>query len=136
VLYGEGPDGAGMIHHDDHERGVRHSYLDEAGAVHYRYVNPDFFQLVPWDGAGLRPIGYGYDSIAAHLAAIARVESSAAGLDPAPALAARQRTIAEIAAAGFLPTVATDLSNTLVAEAARASIASDGTLVAIRVPAS
>jgi predicted dehydrogenase len=135
VLYGEGPDGTGMIHHDDHERGVRYSAIGAADAPAYRYVSPDFFQLVPWDGPGLRPVGYGYDSIAAHLAAVARIESSCAGLDPAAALAARQRTIAEIDAAGFLPTVATDLSNTLVAEAARASIASGGEVVGIRTPA-
>jgi predicted dehydrogenase len=135
VLYGEGADGTGMIHHDDHERGVRYSVIDASGPRAYRYVSPDFFQLVPWDGPGLRPVGYGYDSIAAHLAAIARIESSAAGLAPAAARASRQRTIADIDAAGFLPTVANDLPNTLVAEAARASIASDGAVVTIRPPA-
>jgi predicted dehydrogenase len=129
VLYGEGPDGTGMIHHDDHERGVRYSDVDDAGAASYRYVNPDFFQLVSWDGPGLRPVGYGYESIAAHLAAIARIESAAAGLGGAAALTSRQQTIAAIDAAGFLPTVATDLTNTLVAEAARLSIANAGALV-------
>jgi predicted dehydrogenase len=129
VLYGEGPDGTGMIHHDDHERGVRHSYVDEAGAANYRYVNPDFFQLVPWDGPGLRPIGYGYESIAAHLDAIARIESATAGLDAAAALVARQREIASIDAAGLLPTVGNDLTNALIAEAARVSIVNGGAAV-------
>jgi predicted dehydrogenase len=129
VLYGEGPDGTGMIHHDDHERGVRHAYLADAHAASYRYVSPDFFQLVPWDGPGFRPIGYGYESIAAHLAAIGRVESATAGLEDAAALTGRQQAIAAIDAAGFLPTVANDLSNALVAEAARVSIANGGALV-------
>ena len=29
----------------------------------FRYVNPDYFRLVPWQSDGLKPVGYGYDSV-------------------------------------------------------------------------
>ena len=78
VLYCEGEGGSGMIRHDDHDRGVSHSYLDGIGpgGSHFNYVSPDFFRLVPWEGEGLRPVGYGYDSIEALVNAVQRVEAA------------------------------------------------------------
>src|SRR5579862_8086178 len=65
-LYCEGKDQTGLIFHDDQHRGVAHSYLKEIGpgGSKYNYVNPDFYRLVPWDGPGYKPVGYGYESIA------------------------------------------------------------------------
>ena len=81
LLYCEGPGCSGMIRHDDHDRGVSHAYLQGIGpgGSHFNYVSPDFFRLVPWEGEGLRPVGYGYDSIEALVGAVERVEEAAGG---------------------------------------------------------
>jgi hypothetical protein len=131
VMYCEGADRSGMIHHDDHERGTRYAYLEPAGAASYRYVSPDYFRLVPWPGEGLQPVGYGYDSIAAMLSAIQRVDSAGADLDEGEALRRRQGTLGEIDAAGIIATPMNSAVNELVIEAARTSIQRDGALVAI-----
>ncbi len=43
TMYCEGNDKAGMIRHDDHNRGVAHAYLEGLGpgGSHYNYVSPD-----------------------------------------------------------------------------------------------
>jgi hypothetical protein len=118
-----------MLNHDDHERGVRYSYLDSPGGPRYRYVSPDYFRLVPWEGDGLKPIGYGYDSIAALLAAVRRVESAAEDASGPDALARRQRVLQEIDDAGLLATPANSSDNDRVIEAARQSLAHGGATV-------
>ena len=131
VMYGEGAGRTGMIHHDDHERGVRYCYLEPRGAARYRYVSPDYFRLVPWEGTGYQPVGYGYDSIAALLATMRRLEAEAAGLDDESALAHRRAVIRDVDAAGILATPANSAINELVVEAARRSILSGGDRVDI-----
>ncbi len=123
-----GPGSSGMIRHDDHDRGVSHSYLEGAGpgGSHFNYVSPDFFRLVPWEGEGLRPVGYGYDSIEALVGAVRRVDSAAEGLAPAAAQHARTRVLRGIDEAGILATPANSSLNELVVEAGRLSILSDG----------
>jgi D-galacturonate reductase len=127
LLYCEGPGCSGMIRHDDHDRGVSYSYLQGIGpgGSSFNYVSPDFFRLVPWEGEGLRPVGYGYDSIEALVGAVERVESSADGLEASPALVARQRVLREIDESGILATPANSSVNELVVEAGRLSILND-----------
>ena len=125
IMYCEGPNCSGMIHHDDHDRGVRYSFLEPSGSTRYRYVSPDFYRLVPWEGAGAKPVGYGYESIAANLQTMQRIEATC---DSVPA---RQKVIREVDAAGILATPANSYINELVVEAARQSILADGALVKI-----
>jgi hypothetical protein len=113
---------------------VRYSYLEGigCGGSRYNYVSPDFYHLVPWEGPGFKPIGYGYESIAANLTAMARLESSAAaGLSKAEARAKRRDVLAEIDRQGILATPANSFINELVVEAARISILNDGAWVDI-----
>lgn len=132
-MYCEGPDSAGMIQHNDQDRGVRHAYLQGIGCAgsKYNYVNPDFYRLVPWDGEGSRPVGYGYDSVAGHLEVIRRLENETDGLSGDEALARRREILAEIDARGLMATPANSSINELVVEAARRSILADGEWVDI-----
>ena len=124
VLYCEGDGQTGLIFHDDHHRGVAHSYLQEIGpgGSKYNYVSPDFYRLVPWEGPGLKPVGYGYESVAGITHTIHRIENTAAGLPADAALAKRRELIREIDAQGLIATPANSYINELVVEAARASI--------------
>lgn len=131
IMYCEGDNRTGMVHHDDHERGVRYCYLEPGGATRYRYVSPDFFQLVPWEGPGEKPVGYGYDSIEAILQTIHRIESEVAGLDEQSSLDRRRAIIREVDATGLIATPANSGTNELVVEAGRLSILNEGARVNI-----
>lgn len=129
VMFCTGQDRAGMLAHDDQFRGVEHAYMDKhgpAGGSRFRYVNPDFYRLVAWEGEGAKPVGYGYDSIAASIQAMHRIETETAGLDATAALNRRREMIAETDARGIIATPANSAYNELVVEAARLSILSDG----------
>lgn len=128
LMYCEGEGRTGMIQHDDQDRGVRHAYLDPIGCCgkRYNYVSPDFYRVVPWEGPGQKPVGYGYESVAANLETMRRIEAAVAGLDGAAALARRRELIREIDEAGLLATPANSSYNELVLEAARLSIQADG----------
>jgi D-galacturonate reductase len=131
VMYCEGADRTGMIHHDDHERGARYSYLAAAGGTRYRYVSPDYFRLVPWDGEGFKPVGYGYESIEAMVNAVRGLEADADGLAGPASLARRRERLKAIDHAGLIATPANSAVNELVIEAARHSIARGGAPVDI-----
>ncbi len=131
VLFCEGDDRSGMIRHDDHNRGVAYAYQGGIGpgGSHYNYVSPDFFRLVPWEGTGLKPVGYGFDSIEAIVESARRVEAAGqavAGQGEKAALAARRAAIAQVDEAGIIATPANSSVNELVVEAARMSIMADG----------
>jgi hypothetical protein len=91
-MFCEGKDTSGMIRHDDQNRGAAYAYLEGIGpgGSHYNYVSPDFFRLVPWQGDGLKPIGYGYDSIEAIVESALAVEAAGIAAGEPRALAARQ----------------------------------------------
>ncbi len=89
-------------------------------------MNPDFFRLVPWEGEGLRPVGYGYDSIEAIVECVRRVESAGEGLAESKALEARRSAARVIDETGIIATPANSSINELVVEAARMSILADG----------
>ncbi|MGI6461230.1 MAG: Gfo/Idh/MocA family protein [Candidatus Hydrogenedentales bacterium] len=133
VLYCEGPEKTGLIQHDDQFRGVSHSYLSGlgTGGTAFNFVNPDFFQLGSWEGVGYKPMGYGYDSVAAILGSVARLREETAGMPEEDALAKRQEIIDEIDEKRLIATPANSSINELVTEAARMSILSDGDFVKI-----
>ena len=133
TLFCEGKERAGMIKHNDQFRGVTHSYLEGIGCAgsRFNFVNPDFYRLVPWEGEGFKPVGYGYDSIAAIIETIHRIEDGAGSPDEGPSLKIRQKRITEIDRKGLIATPANSYINELVVEAARLSIQSGGAQVRI-----
>ena len=133
LLYCEGDGKTGMIRHDDQDRGVSYAYLEGCGpgGSHFNYVSPDFFRLVPWEGEGLRPVGYGFDSIEAIVETVRRVERAGEGLPDAEARAARGRVLHDVDEEGIVATPANSGINELAIEAARMSILADGLPVSI-----
>lgn len=134
LMYCEGADASGMIQHVDNDRGVRYCYLEGIGGApaqrvvgsKYNYVSPDFYRLVPWEGEGYKPVGYGFESVAAHLETMARIEAAVVALGDSESLAQRRRMIADVDRQGILATPANSFINELVVEAARLSIVRDG----------
>ncbi len=119
-LYGEGPENGTIIKHNDQFRGCSYGYTDRTAGAAFRFINPDYFRLVPWPGEGLRPVGYGYDSIEGLVQSAADV--NAAG----DRLPARQAVLDEIDARGIIATPKNSSINELVIEATRLSILADG----------
>jgi len=132
-MYCEGEGRSGMIFHDDQYRGVEYSYLKDIGpgGTCYNYINPDFFKYVPWEGDGLKPIGYGPESVGGILKVIQRIEDETASLSEDEALRRRREIIKEVDERGLIATPSNSYINELVVEAARISILNDGELVGI-----
>jgi predicted dehydrogenase len=132
-MFFEGDGKTGMIKHNDQFRGVEHSYLDGigCGGSHFNYVSPDFYKLVPWEGKGYKPIGYGFESVAASVHSALEIEESVNGLSSSDSLNMRRKKIKEIDEKGLIATPANSYINELVVEAARMSILSDGLPVSI-----
>jgi hypothetical protein len=132
-MFCEGEGKSGLIKHNDQFRGVSHSYLESRspGGAAFNYVNPDFYRLVPWHGEGYMPVGYGYDSIAAILGTIQRIEGEVAGLKEAESLKRQRRLIRQADEKGLIATPANSSINELVVEAARLSIVAEGKAVRI-----
>ena len=119
VLYGEGDDCGTIISHNDQYRGCSYGYSDKEAGAAFRFVNPDYFKLVPGIGPGLKPVGYGYDSIEANVFAASTVRN-------AGSLERRRQLIREIDAKGIIATPANSSINELVTEAVRSSILAEG----------
>ncbi|MFC1539843.1 hypothetical protein ACFL6H_10505, partial [Candidatus Latescibacterota bacterium] len=132
-MYCEGEGKSGLIFHNDHYRGVAYSYLEKSSpdSSQYNYVNPDFFKLVPWEAEGLKPVGYGTDSVTAIIETIKRIGIETAGLSDSDALLSRKSIIKEVEEKGIIATPANSYFNELVNESARISILEDG--VPIRI---
>ena len=126
TFFCETPDRGGLISHNDQFRGVAHSYADGLTPYPFRFVSPDYMRLVPWQGDGLRPTGYGFWSIEANVQAALQLNQASAPLPPDKALAARQTMLEKIDRDGILATPANSSINELVIEAARLSITHDG----------
>lgn len=129
VMYCEGNDCGGMIKHNDQFRGVSHSYVEDigVGGSRFNYINPDFFRLVPWEGDGFKPVGYGYDSIAANISSMHRIKN----LDDSEETEVRQKEIKRIDKKGIIATPSNSFINELVVEATRESIENEGKFVKI-----
>jgi hypothetical protein len=76
-------------------------------------------------------MGYGFDSVAAILAAIRRIEDEVVGLDGAESLTRRRALIRETDERRLIATPANSSANELVIEAARVSILEEGRPVRI-----
>ena len=127
-MFFEGNGKTGMIKHNDQYRGVEHSYLEGIGygGSHFRYVSPDFYKLVPWEGAGYKPIGYGFDSVAASVTMACQIEDAVQHMPDSDSLEKRRELIIETDKKGIIATPANSFINELVVEAARISILRDG----------
>lgn len=132
-MFFEGDGKTGMIKHNDQFRGVEHSYLEGigCGGSHFNYVSPDFYKLVPWEGKGYKPVGYGYESVAASVIMAYQIEKETEGLPESESLPRRRKMIKEVDEKGIIATPANSYINELVVEAARISILSDGLPVTI-----
>jgi D-galacturonate reductase len=132
-MFFEGKGRSGMLKHDDQDRGVQHSYLEGigCGGTRFNFVSPDFFRYVVWEGDGLRPVGYGVESVSATIRTAARIEAEVDGLEASRSLARRRELIQETDRRGIIATPANSSVNELVTEAARMSIQSDGAPVRI-----
>jgi hypothetical protein len=98
---------------------VSHGYVDHLSGAAFRFVSPDYFRLVPWQGSGMKPVGYGYDSVEA-------IVGSALRVNAAGELGPRREVLGEIDQRGIIATPANSSINELVVEAARMSIAQGG----------
>jgi D-galacturonate reductase len=132
-MFFEGEGKSGMIKHDDQFRGVQYAYLEGIGCAgsSFNFVSPDFFQLIPWEGDGLKPVGYGFASVAASVEMAHRIESEVSNLAEAESMQKRQQMIREVDEKGIIATPANSYINELVVEAARLSILNDGDMVTI-----
>lgn len=61
----------------------------------FRFLSPDYFRLAPWEGDGLHPVGYGFDSVEASVRAARHINAETAELDETAALARRQKLLAD-----------------------------------------
>jgi len=127
-MYFEGDDKTGMINHNDQNRGVEHAYLEGIGCAgsHFNYVSPDFYRLVPWEGEGYEPVGYGFESVAATIKMAHMIENEVKDMSAAKSLIHRRVLIKKVDEKGIIATPANSFSNELVVEAARLSILNDG----------
>jgi D-galacturonate reductase len=132
-MFFEGEGKTGMIKHNDQFRGVEHSYLEGigCGGSHFNYVSPDFYKVVPWEGPGYKPVGYGYESVAASVTMAYNIENEVVKLSDNESLAKRRALIKEVDEKGIIATPANSYINELVVEAARISILGDGLPVTI-----
>lgn len=133
-MFFEGDKKSGMLKHDDQFRGVEHSYLEGIGCAgsYFNYVSPDFYRLVPWEGEGFAPIGYGFESVAATIKMAHKIEGEVKGLSDSESLKKRRQLIREVDEKGIIATPANSYVNELVVEAARLSILNDGDIVNIK----
>ena len=132
-MFFEGEGKTGHIKHDDQFRGVSHSYLEGIGCAGstFNYVSPDFYQLVPWEGAGSKPVGYGYASVAATINTIKQLSDETLNLSADQALEHRRAVMKEVDEKAIIATPSNSNVNELVTEAARMSILRDGEFVDI-----
>ncbi len=131
TMYCEGTDSGAIIEHNDQFRGVGHGYIDDRLGANFRHVNPDYFRLVPWNGQGLKPVGYGFDSIEAAVHATQAVNASGGKRSGPESLRLQQAKLAEIDGQGLLATPSNSFINELVIEGARHSIQHGGQVVEI-----
>jgi hypothetical protein len=132
-MFFEGDNKTGMLKHNDQFRGVEHSYLDGigCGGSHFNYVSPDFYKLVPWEGKGYKPVGYGFDSVSASITMAYNIENEVHKMSDSDSLVKRREMIREVDKKGIIATPANSFINELVIEAARISILNDGDFVNI-----
>ncbi len=132
-MYCEGEGKTALILHDDQFRGIEYCYLNAPSEdnAEYNFVNPDFIKLMPWEGDGLKPAGYGADSVTAIIETISRIADESNRLEKSAALIRRKENIKKVDEKGIIATPANSYINELVNEAARLSIYGNGVPVDI-----
>jgi len=123
----DGKKGA-LIKHNDQNRGVTHSFVKDPGpgGTLYNFASPDYFKLVPWEGEGLKPVGYGYDSVEAIIKSAHFVNNETAQMSKQDALKRKREILRSIDKKGIIATPANSYINELVIEAGRMSILNKG----------
>ena len=131
-MFFEGDKKGMALKHNDQFRGVEYAYAKGRGPAGkiFHYVNPDFFQLIPWNGEGLEPIGYGVDSVSATIKTVCGIEAEVEN-NPEKAHEIRLQRKEAVNRKGLIATPENSYINELVHEAARASILNDGDMVYI-----
>ncbi|UCE53132.1 MAG: Gfo/Idh/MocA family oxidoreductase [Desulfobacterales bacterium] len=131
-MFFEGNEKGAIFKHNDQFRGAEYSFIKGRGPANklFHYINPDFFQLVPWEGEGYKPIGYGPDSVMANIKCICQIEARA-DKDLQNAHSVRLEAGDEADRKGLLATPENSYINELVHEAARLSILNDGVMALI-----
>jgi len=132
-MFCEQEDNAGLIEHNDQDRGVRYSYGEGLGpgGSYFNFISPDYFRLVEWKGEGRKPVGYGFESIATAINAICDLEDLVKGMNQKESLRRRRKILRQIDAQGLIATPANSYTNELVIEAGRMSLPRDGRAVRI-----
>jgi D-galacturonate reductase len=132
-MFFEGDNKTGMLKHNDQFRGVEHSYLNGigCGGSYFNYISPDFYKLVPWEGKGYKPIGYGPDSVSATITTAYNIENEVHKMSGSDSLIKRQEMIREVDKKGIIATPANSFIIELVVEAARISILNEAEIVSI-----
>ena len=122
-----------MLKHNDQNRGVEHAYLEGIGCAgsHFNYASPDFYRLIPWEGEGYEPVGYGFESVAATIKMAHKIENEVKEMSGDESLIHRRMLIKKVDEKGLIATPANSFVNELVVEAARLSILNDGAMVSI-----
>jgi len=128
TMFCEAADKGAILAHNDSWRGVMHSYVKDPGpgGTLFNSVSPDYMKYVPWEGEGLRPVGYGYDSVEAIVRTACQITAAGAGLPESEALPKRRNLIRQVDEKGIIATPANSSINELVTEAARLSILHNG----------
>ena len=131
-MFFEGDKKGMALKHNDQFRGVEYAYAKGRGPADkiFHYVNPDFFQLIPWEGEGLKPVGYGVDSVSATIKTVCGIEAEVE-TDPKQAHEIRRQRKKAVNRKGLIATPENSFINELVHEAARASILNGGDMVYI-----
>ncbi|MEA2037460.1 MAG: Gfo/Idh/MocA family oxidoreductase [Nanoarchaeota archaeon] len=123
----EGRDETYLAEHDDQRRGITHCTTRG-----HKWVSSDYFALLPEPGVeGLGAQGYGYESVAASINQMRRIEQAVAGMGETESLEKRQELIRLVDQEGLIATPANSAYNEVITEAARMSILSDGMPVTI-----
>ena len=131
-MFFEGSEKGAIFKHNDQFRGVEYSFIKGRGPANKRfhYINPDFFQLIPWEGEGDKPIGYGPDSVMINIKYMSQIEARV-DKDPHNDHSLRLKAIEEADKKGLMATPQNSYINELVHEAARLSIINDGDIALI-----
>lgn len=120
-LYFEGEKSTATLRHDDQFRGVSYSIREERVKPEKKFytINTDYFRLVPYNGPGLKPVGYGYTSIEELIRCVLRVDEIRDDK-------MRYEELEKIDKKGVIATPRNSYYNELINESARMSILNDG----------
>ncbi len=120
-MYFECGDCSATLRHDDQFRGVTYALREDVKEPKKKFylINTDYFRLVPWEGDGLKPVGYGYTSIEELVNCVLRIESISDADE-------KLKEIESIDRRGIIATPANSYYNELINECARYSISENG----------